>query len=242
MKAKINCDVLLFLTGILKSEYTKKKRLNGDEVVCARDIIHITSKAIMGNYASKRKKVGYSELRESIPGSLVSDHDFKLFYSLCRIESARTISTLLHPSSTQLFFVVISGEVEVHLTNTELKNRPILATVFRPGEVIHFFNIPLKSNSVVANIATFEMGECLQNGNIKMSLHFSNGLNSTARVIGMDRTGLNEFLITAQNNTHALRSFLELTVSELPTKSPFFKTITPDQVRSSFVQRFKDDT
>ncbi len=188
----------------------------------------------MGNYASKRKKVGYSELRESIPGSLVSDHDFELFYSLCRIESARTISTLLHPSSTQLFLVVISGEVEVHLTNTELKNRPVLATVFRPGEVIHFFNIPLKSNSVVANIAAFEFGECLQNGNIRMSLHFSNGLNSTARVIGMDRTGLNEFLITAQNNTHALRSFLELTVSELPTKSPFFKTITPDQVHYSF--------
>lgn len=181
----------------------------------------------MGNYASKRQKVGYAELRDSIPGSLVSEQDFELFYSLCRVESVRTISTLLHPSNSQLFFVVISGEVHVHITSLDVKNTSIPAVVFKPGETIHFFNMQLKNNNVSS---PFDFGECLKNGNIKLALHFKSIGNSIARVIGMDATGLDEFLISASNNIHALNSFLGLRISEFPQKSPFFKTITPEQM------------
>ena len=180
----------------------------------------------MGNYASKRQKIGYDELRESIPGSLVSDQDFELFYSLCRIESVGTISTLLHPSHSQLFFVVVSGEVHVHITSPDVLNKAVVASVFKAGETIHFFNLALKS----ANLSGFDFGECLKNGNIKLALHFKNHTNSVARVIGMDANSLDDFLVTARNNTHALNSFLGLTIAELPLKSPFFKTITPEQV------------
>jgi len=181
----------------------------------------------MGNYASKKSKVGYVELRDSIPGSLVSDQDFDLFYSLCKVESIRTISTLLNPSPSQLFFVVVCGEVHVHLTSPDVKNKPMVATIFTTGETIHFFNMPMRA----ANHNTFDSGECLRNGSIKLALHFKNYPKSVARVMGMDAHALSEFLQKAQNNTHALSSFLGLTLHELPQKSSFFKTLTTEQVR-----------
>eukprot|EP01032_Pedospumella_encystans_P031269 gene31269-35295_t len=67
----------------------------------------------MGNCVSSSGQVGYAELRESIPGSLVSDQDFELFYSLCKVESARSISSIpgiLIPNQCPLFYVVVSGE------------------------------------------------------------------------------------------------------------------------------------
>lgn len=180
----------------------------------------------MGNYGSKKSKVGYVELRDSIPGSLISDQDFDLFYSLCKVESVRTISTLLSPNPSQLFFVVVCGEVHVHLTSVEIKNKPLTATIFTVGETIHFFNSTLRSS----NITKFDFGECLRNGNIKLALHFKNFPKSVARVIGMDRTAFDEFLSTAQHNTHALSSFLGLKISDMPQKSAFFKTLTSEQV------------
>ena len=78
----------------------------------------------MGNQTSKR--VGYCELKESIPGSFIAEQDFDLFYSLCKIESIRTISTLLHPAQSQLFYVVISGEVQIHLTSSNIKKQKFI--------------------------------------------------------------------------------------------------------------------
>lgn len=180
----------------------------------------------MGNYASKKNKAGYVELRDSIPGSLVSDQDFDLFYSLCKVESIRTISTIISPNPSQLFFVVVSGEVHVHLTSPDVKNKPMVATIFTTGETIHFFNSTLRA----ATHNTFDSGECLRNGSIKLALHFKNYPKTVARVIGMDASALSEFLQSAQHNTHALSSFLGLTLNQLPQKSTFFKTLTPDQV------------
>lgn len=180
----------------------------------------------MGIQASKR--VGYNELRESIPGSLVPDQDFDLFYSLCKVESMRTISTVLNPNPNQLFFVVVSGEVHVQLTSPELKNqKAVTATIFTPGETIHFFNLPLKPGTVT----NFDFGECVRNGDIKLALHFKTVNKSVARVIGIDRRSYDQFVVTARSNMHQLNSFLGLNILDIVAKSPFFKTITPDQVR-----------
>jgi hypothetical protein len=184
----------------------------------------------MGNgitCATKTKNLGYAELRESIPGSLVSDQDFDLFYSLSKIESARTISTLLNPSPSQLFFVVISGEVHVHLTNPEITNKSAVATMYSEGETIHFFN--------TSTVASFDHGECPHTGGggVKLSFHFKNSQTSVARVIGMDFVALDKFLSFAKSSsaeTHALRAFLALTITKLPQNSQFFRSLSADQV------------
>ena len=174
------------------------------------------------------KKVGYNELRSSIPGSFVPDQDFDLFYSHCKVESIRTISTLLHPSPTQLFFVVISGEVIVQLTSPELKHqKSITAVTYTVGETIHLFNLALRSG----NVTKFDFGECLRNGDIKLAFHFKNVNGSIARVIGMDRRSFDHFVVSSKSNTHQLSSFLSLNIQDIVAKSPFFKTITPEQVK-----------
>jgi hypothetical protein len=179
----------------------------------------------MGIQASK--KVGFNELRDSIPGSLVPDQDFELFYSLCKVESMRAISTVLHPSPSQLFFVVVSGELHVQLSGPELKNhKAVTATVFTPGETIHFFNLPLRSG----NVTNFDFGECLRNGDIKLALHFKSVNKAVPRVIGIDRRAYDQFVVTAKSNMHQLNSFVGLNILDLVAKSPFFKTITPEQV------------
>ena len=186
----------------------------------------------MGIQTSKR--VGYCELKESIPGSFIAEQDFDLFYSLCKIESIRTISTLLHPAQSQLFYVVISGEVQIHLTSPEIKKqKSIIATTYTAGEMIHFFNLPMKTG----NVTNFDYGECLKNGDIKLALHFKNttNSNSSAKVIGIDRRAFERFVVTAKTNTHQLSTFLGLNIIELVQRSPFFKTITPEQVSTSLL-------
>lgn len=176
----------------------------------------------MGNVcavcASKRQNIGYSELRESIPGSLVSDQDFDLYYSLCKIESVRNRGTSLNPSPSQLFYVVISGEVHAHLSSPDVKNKSLLTTTFSRGETIHFFNTKL------------EFDDCHHSSKVKLTFYSKNTPKSDTHVIGMDYSAFENFLVNARNNTHALRSFLSLTMTDLPQKSAFFKTITPEQV------------
>lgn len=185
----------------------------------------------MGNQFSA--KVGYHELRDSIPGSLVSDQDFELFYSLCKVETVRTISTSLHPSPSQLFFVVVSGEVNVLLTCPELKHqKAAVATTFRTGETIHFFNIGLR----VSNGTGFDFGECLKNGDVKLALHFKSTQKAAAKVIGMDKRAFEVFSVKAKCNLYALSSFLNLNVVDIAARSPFFKTISPEQVQSCVVR------
>lgn len=178
----------------------------------------------MGNSASKA--VGYKELRNSIPGSLVHEEDYKLFYSLCKVESPRTISNILLPSTSQLFYVVLSGEVVVHLSSPDVKHTAV--ATFGAGETIHFFNAHLRGNS---SLATFDYAdECLHNGDIKLCLSFKSVGKATGKVIGIDRRSMDEFLLKARANTHALTSFVNMNMVSLFQGSPFCKTMTPEQV------------
>lgn len=185
----------------------------------------------MGNQFSA--KVGYHELRDSIPGSLVADQDFELFYSLCKVDTVRTMSTFLHPSPSQLFFVVVAGEVNVLLTCPELRHqKAAVATTFRTGETIHFFNIGLR----VSNGTGFDFGECLRNGDVKLALHFKSTQKAAAKVIGLDKRAFEIFSVKAKCNLHALHSFLSLSVVDITARSPFFKTIAPEQVTACFTR------
>eukprot|EP01032_Pedospumella_encystans_P028687 gene28687-32401_t len=182
----------------------------------------------MGNCASSTSKVGYAELRESIPGSLVSEQDFELFYSLCKVESARNFSPLLIPSQSPLFYVVISGEVHVHLAGPETRSKSLVATIFTIGETIHFFDATLRTTHF-PSVTAFDFGEVLRSNGVKLALHFKSLPNSTARVIGMDRCALEEFKVLARLNTHALTSFLGLSMADMVPKSPYLKTLSQEQ-------------
>jgi hypothetical protein len=187
----------------------------------------------MGNSSSS--VVGYRELRSSLPGSLVHEEDFQLFHSLCKIETVRTMSTVLYPSPTQLFFVVVSGEVLVQLSNKNVK--PTTATAFSVGETIHFFNATLRGGSTIFSLEYSDAGECLRNEDIKLALHFRNVGKATAKVIGIDRRGFDEFMIRAKSNTHAVASFLNMSMVELFNSSPYCRTLTAEQVRSASYAR-----
>jgi hypothetical protein len=172
------------------------------------------------------KKVGYQELGDSVVGFMVPENDFDLFYSFCKVETVRTISTLLHPSPTQVFYVVVSGEVTVHLTAPHLKQRSVIATTFCTGEVIHFFNTPLRTVGTM----DFDFGECLQFEDIKLSLHFKSTPNNPAKVIGMDKKGVDEFLRLSKSNVQNIKTFFELSIVELSNTSTFFKSVSVKQV------------
>jgi hypothetical protein len=178
--------------------------------------------------SSPSKSVGYKELKSSIPGSLVHEEDFALFYSLCKVESQRTISPSLQPSAHQLFFVVITGEVIVQLSSSRMKN--VTATTFTAGETIHFFNAPLKGHTSLPTFEYADSGECMRNGDIKLSLSFRSDPKTIAQVIGIDRRGMDEFFLRAKCNVHTLWSFANLNVANMFATSPFFKTMTADQV------------
>ena len=167
---------------------------------------------------------GFYELCKSIPGLLVDKDDQKLFYSLCKLESPGTISNILTPSSTQLFYVVVSGEVNVLLSGPGIKI--ITAMTFMEGETIHFFNAKLRCPSLT-NVYS-EFGECLRNDYIKLSLRFA---SSHGRVIGMNRRGFDEFTLKASANIHAITSFVSMNMADLFLISPIFQTMTTEQVR-----------
>ncbi len=180
----------------------------------------------MGGVQSNRK-IGFHDLRDSIPGSLVPEQDFELFYSKCKIETARTMSSVLHPSPSQLFFVVISGEVNVQLSSPDVKNKVVTAATYTVGEMIHFFNSPTSCNSS----STFnDIGECLRHGDVKLSLHFNHNHKQSGRVIGIDRQAYDDFVQHANGNLHTLTSFLGLNIANTIKKTAFFKAITQEQV------------
>ena len=183
----------------------------------------------MGACASSRVELGYSELRDSIPGSLVAEQDFDLFYSLCKVESTRSLSSFLIPSQCPLFYVVVSGEVHVHVSSAEMKNKSMVATTFTIGEVIHFFNATLRTTHF-PGVNTFDGGEILRDNGVKLTLHLKSLSNTTARVIGMDRSALEEFKLLAKHSTHSLSAFLGLSMAEMTYASPYLKTVTQEQV------------
>jgi hypothetical protein len=183
-----------------------------------------------------KKKVGYQELRESIPGSMVPDQDFDLLYKLCKVESAGAITTLLHPSPSQMFFVVVSGEVSVQLTSPALKALKadhVTAVTYTRGEVIHFFNAAIRMPGTI----DFDFGECLHSGEVKMALHFKHisAAKAVSRVIGIDKKGVAELLLQSKSNLKQFCSFVDMNFVKIAQKSPYFKTITHEQVRLSFV-------
>jgi len=190
----------------------------------------------MGGIQSHR--VGFEALRDSIPGALVPEQDFELFYSKCKIETARTFSSVVYPSHTQLFFVVISGEVCVQLSTfdaKEAKNKVVTAATYVAGEVIHFFCAPTIC-SAPSSFEINEFGECLCNGDIKLALHFNNN-KDTGRVIGMDQRSFDEFKVSANGNLHNLTSFLELNLASIVKTTNPFKAITAQQVMFSLKRR-----
>eukprot|EP01032_Pedospumella_encystans_P017007 gene17007-19384_t len=184
----------------------------------------------MGGIHSSHK-VGFEALRDSIPGALVPEQDFELFYSKCKIETARTFSSAVYPSQTQLFFVVVSGEVCVQLCTFDAKegrNKVVTAATYVAGEVIHFFCAPTIC-SAPSSFEINEFGECLCNGDIKLALHF-NSHKDTGRVIGMDQRSFDEFKASANGNLHNLISFLELNLASIVKTTNPFKAITAQQM------------
>ena len=174
----------------------------------------------MGN-CTTRSLLGYEELRNSIPGSLISDHDFDLFYSLCKIETIGSISSALHPSKNQLFYVVISGQVVVHLTSSKIPN--ICATTFYSGDMIHFFNSPI--NSVTKHDIN-----CIRNGNIALSLQFKGYTEKMGRVIGIDKINFEKYLLSRFEHKQPLVTLLNINMSDLMKESRLLHSMTLKQV------------
>ena len=174
------------------------------------------------------QQIGYQELMGSIPGLLVPHNDQNLFYSLCKLESSGVVLSTLNPCSTQLFYVVVSGAVDVLLSGPGIHQ--IIALTFTAGETIHFFNAKLRSSSL-SNIDITEFSECLHNGDIKLALHFNNHLSKApSQVIGMNKRGFDEFTLRASSNLHAITSFVSMNMADLFLISPIFHTMTTDQV------------
>lgn len=181
----------------------------------------------MGGIQSVRK-VGFAELRDSIPGGFVPEQDLELFYSKCKVETARTMTNALCPSPTQLFYVVVSGEVHVQMCSPDTKNKVITAATYVAGEMIHFFNSPTECN--LSRLDYNEFGECMRNGDIKLALHFNHNHKNTGRVIGIDQRAYEEFTVAANGNLHNLSAFLGLNIANITRKAAFFEAITPEQV------------
>ena len=137
------------------------------------------------------------------------------------------MSSVLRPSPSQLFFIVISGEVNVQLSSPDVKNKVISAATFTAGEMIHFFNSSTSCN----NSSTLnDSSECMRYGDVKLSLHFNQKHRNNGRVIGIDQQAYNDFVVHANGNLHTLTSFLGLNIVNSAKKSPIFKNITSEQV------------
>lgn len=180
------------------------------------------------------KIVGYNELRYSLPGSLVPGNDLEWFYSNCVVETmqtepvdetVQTLSDVLYPRPSQLFYVVISGEVLLQMKRGHQKVTTV--ATYTAGETIHFFNSSL--GSVFAPQSN-PFGDFFTYGDVKLAYHFNRAHKVISSVVGMNAPGFAKFRASATSNTHQLASFLQLGVSDVMNKSPFWKSITADQV------------
>lgn len=176
----------------------------------------------MGAGASS-KMAGYHVLRASIPGCLLSEEDFEQFYLHCKVETteadSNTLSTMLHPPKSQLFYVVITGEV---LINVKLHgcDRTLTLVNFRAGETIQFLKSGLNDS-----------GTCVYIGGIQVHQYLLCSSSTVpGRVVGMDESAFRKFQSAATGSTHALASLLALSMESYPTSSAFFQSLTPEQV------------
>lgn len=171
----------------------------------------------MGGICSKKYSVkdqAYQALRASIPGTLLPDADFDEFYKLCRTET-HTLSAQLRVHQLQSFFVVVSGEVVVQLSNNESK--PTTATVFSSGEIIYFFQ-GFPSQCQAGTVT---------NGKVKLSLQYRS-TDVTAQVIGTDRGSIDRFLDSRPHLT-AFKAFFTLDLKKLLSVGAF-RSVSEQQV------------
>lgn len=180
------------------------------------------------------KIVGYNELRYSIPGSLVPENDLEWFYANCVVdtmqtepidETVQTLSDVLYPRPSQLFYVVISGEVLLQLKRLNSKVTTIVT--YAAGEVIHCFNADQPS---VFPAQQNLFGDFFTHGDFKLAYHFNRLHKSVGCVLGMDASGFAKFRASATGNIHPLTSFLQMSVWDVMRNSSFWKSITFEQV------------
>ncbi len=165
------------------------------------------------------KELGYSVLRKSVPGALLTETDFDAFFSICKSE-LHTINTSIHVNATQLFYVVISGEVIATLSGGG-DGKQHVATVFQPGELIHLFN---SSDSIRST------GSIISGG-VKLSFSFRS-VNGTAKIIGAERKAVEDFL-RPRPHLIQLRNLFSMDLSKFLTgpDSYFLQSLTENQVR-----------
>jgi hypothetical protein len=132
------------------------------------------------------------------------------------------MSFTLHPSKTQLFYVVVSGQVVVHLSSPKVPN--VCATTFYAGDMIHFFNSPVLS-------ATPADHSCLRNGKVSLSLQFKGYTEKMGRVIGMDHAGWDTFLLYRKDTRRQVQSLLETSIAALIPSSRALYGLSSKQVR-----------
>lgn len=163
-------------------------------------------------------EIGYLVLRKSIPGALLTDVDFDAFFLFCKAE-VHTISNNIHLSPSQLFYVVISGEVLATLT---VGGKHHVAAIYYPGEMIHLFN---SGESIQSD------GSIISEG-VKLTFSFRSTSGKVAKVIGADRNGMEEFL---KRRTHLtrLKDLLDLNLNIFleGTYGTYMQSLTKSQVR-----------
>lgn len=161
---------------------------------------------------------GYLELKSSLVGSLLSDPDFDCFFKACKVEQ-RTISGYVYIQPTQMFHVVIAGEVIASISSSTMK--PTVIRVYRPGDMIHYFN----SKSITCdNLGTTG----ITNGKTRVSFHFKS-TDRAAKIIGIDRASLNSFM-EGKPHLKPFEDFMTLDLSQFIDNSPGLATITPSQL------------
>ncbi len=161
-------------------------------------------------------EIGYLVLRKSILGALLTDADFDAFFLFCKAE-VHTISNNIHMAPSQLFYVVISGEVLATLT---VGGKIYPAAIYRPGEMIHLFNSGESIND----------GSIVSDG-VKLSFSFRSTSGKVAKIIGADRNGMEEFL---KRRTHLtrLKELLDLNLNIFleGSYSSYMQSLTKSQV------------
>lgn len=179
--------------------------------------------------------LSYQELHYSIPGLLVENDDRELFFSMCKIDRETSISGVLRPSPTQLFYVVVSGEVNVLLSAPNVQSRVV--QTFTAGETIHFFNSPIQCSS--SSYMPLRVPEyCISNSDIKLSLQLRRTSTASSQVIGMHRKRYEEFSMKAVSNIHAITSFVNMSMVDLFLNSPLFLSMTMEQVSMTINYQF----
>ncbi len=169
----------------------------------------------------------YRVLRYSLPGALLpSENDFREFFQICRTET-HTIGSQLPITSTQCFFVVVSGEVNITMGGKEGKQ--VSVSTVLPGDLILFFGV---------NIDAIIINGYMDFDGIKLGLHFRSS-DALAQVIGADYMSVKAFLDQRPYLT-SLRTLFELNMESFVNLPPFV-SLTRNQVSSHSIYIFMLD-